>query len=74
MNGRVAIGMPDDTHELLKHHHRRPRIARKPGRYGWGEIWTRPGFDHRTRRILVLGNMMIAEVKAKGIAINGLED
>ncbi|CAM3861607.1 carboxymuconolactone decarboxylase family protein [Bordetella tumulicola] len=27
-------------------------------RYGWGEIWTRPGFDHRTRRILVLGTMM----------------
>ena len=94
-------------------------------RYGWGEIWTRPGFDHRTRRILVLGTMMalghwgefrmhlraalegqmsiadikeiflqqaiycgvpisntafhhleelIAEVKAKGISINGLED
>lgn len=27
-------------------------------RYGWGEIWTRPGLDHRTRRILVLGTMM----------------
>lgn len=27
-------------------------------RYGWGEIWTRPGFDYRTRRILVLGTMM----------------
>lgn len=27
-------------------------------RYGWGEVWTRPGFDHRTRRILVLGTMM----------------
>lgn len=27
-------------------------------RYGWGEIWTRPGFDHRTRRILVMGTMM----------------
>lgn len=27
-------------------------------RYAWGEIWTRPGFDHRTRRILVLGTMM----------------
>ena len=24
-------------------------------RYAWGEIWTRPGLDHRTRRILVLG-------------------
>ena len=27
-------------------------------RFGWGEIWTRPGFDHRTRRILVIGTMM----------------
>ena len=94
-------------------------------RYGWGEIWTRPGFDHRTRRILVIGTMMglgrweefrmhlraalegqmsiadikeiflqqaiycgvpiantgfhhladlIAELKAKGVPINGLED
>lgn len=24
-------------------------------RYAWGEIWTRPAFDHRTRRLLVLG-------------------
>jgi 4-carboxymuconolactone decarboxylase len=24
-------------------------------RYGWGEIWTRPGLDARTRRILVIG-------------------
>jgi 3-oxoadipate enol-lactonase/4-carboxymuconolactone decarboxylase len=22
--------------------------------YAWGSIWTRPGFDHRTRRLLVL--------------------
>ena len=27
-------------------------------RYAWGEIWTRDGFDYRTRRILVLGTMM----------------
>lgn len=27
-------------------------------RYGWGEIWTRPGLDYRERRILVLGTMM----------------
>lgn len=27
-------------------------------RYGWGEVWTRPGFDYRTRRILVLGTML----------------
>src|SRR5215469_11343239 len=23
-------------------------------RYAWGEIWTRPGLDQRTRRLLVL--------------------
>ena len=23
-------------------------------RYAWGEIWTRPGLDVRTRRLLVL--------------------
>jgi 4-carboxymuconolactone decarboxylase len=24
-------------------------------RYAWGEIWTRPGLDIRTRRLLVIG-------------------
>ena len=27
-------------------------------RYAWGEIWTRPGLDHRTRRILVIGTLL----------------
>jgi 4-carboxymuconolactone decarboxylase len=27
-------------------------------RYGWGEIWTRPGLDVRTRRVLVLGTLI----------------
>lgn len=27
-------------------------------RYGWGEVWTRDGFDYRTRRILVMGTMV----------------
>ena len=27
-------------------------------RYAWGEIWTRPGLDVRTRRILVIGTMI----------------
>ncbi len=28
-------------------------------RYAWGEIWTRPGLDERTRRLLVLA-MLVA--------------
>ena len=94
-------------------------------RYAWGEIWTRPGLDDRTRRLIVLASMialgrweefrmhlraalegqmsiadikeiflqqaiycgvpiantgfhhladLIAELKAKGVPINGLED
>jgi 4-carboxymuconolactone decarboxylase len=27
-------------------------------RYAWGEIWTRPGLDERTRRVLVIGTMV----------------
>ena len=27
-------------------------------RYAWGEIWTRPGLDTRSRRVLVLGTMI----------------
>jgi len=27
-------------------------------RYAWGEIWTRPGLDHRTRRVLVIGTLL----------------
>ena len=27
-------------------------------RYAWGEIWTRPGIDVRSRRILVIGTMV----------------
>jgi len=27
-------------------------------RYAWGEIWTRPGLDERTRRILAIGTMV----------------
>ena len=27
-------------------------------RYAWGEIWTRPGFDERTRRVLVVGTLL----------------
>jgi 4-carboxymuconolactone decarboxylase len=27
-------------------------------RYAWGEIWTRPHFDVRTRRILVIGTLL----------------
>ncbi len=27
-------------------------------RYAWGEIWTRPGLDVRTRRVLVIGTLL----------------
>ena len=27
-------------------------------RYAWGEIWTRPGLDQRTRRVLVIGTLL----------------
>ena len=27
-------------------------------RYAWGEIWARPHFDERTRRVLVIGSMI----------------
>jgi 4-carboxymuconolactone decarboxylase len=27
-------------------------------RYAWGEIWTRPGLDTRTRRVLVIGTLL----------------
>jgi 4-carboxymuconolactone decarboxylase len=27
-------------------------------RYAWGEVWTRPGLDVRTRRILVIGTLI----------------
>ena len=27
-------------------------------RYAWGEIWTRPHFDERTRRVLVIGTIV----------------
>ena len=27
-------------------------------RYDWGDIWTRPHFDERTRRVLVIGTMI----------------
>ena len=27
-------------------------------RYAWGEIWTRPGLDLRSRRILAIGTMV----------------
>jgi alkylhydroperoxidase/carboxymuconolactone decarboxylase family protein YurZ len=27
-------------------------------RYAWADIWTRPHFDHRTRRVLVIGTLI----------------
>ena len=30
-------------------------------RYAWGELWTRPKFDDRTRRLLVLAMLVATE-------------
>ena len=38
-------------------------------RYVWGEIWTRPGLDARTRRVLVIGTM-IALVRWEEVAMH----
>ena len=27
-------------------------------RHAWADIWTRPHFDHRTRRVLVIGTLL----------------
>jgi 4-carboxymuconolactone decarboxylase len=27
-------------------------------RYAWDDVWNRPGFSHKTRRILVIGTMV----------------
>jgi 4-carboxymuconolactone decarboxylase len=27
-------------------------------RYAWGEVWTRPHYDEKTRRVLVIGTMI----------------
>ncbi|MBV8791903.1 MAG: 4-carboxymuconolactone decarboxylase [Pseudolabrys sp.] len=27
-------------------------------RYAWGEVWTRPHYDERTRRVLVIGTVI----------------
>lgn len=27
-------------------------------RYGWGEVWSRPGLSHHSRRVLVMGTMI----------------
>jgi alkylhydroperoxidase/carboxymuconolactone decarboxylase family protein YurZ len=39
---KAATGTPAEFQDLIT-------------RYAWGEIWTRPGLDHRTRRVLVIG-------------------
>lgn len=46
-----------DKSEARVHPHNRDFIDMIV-RVGWGEVWTRPGFDYRTRRILVMGTMV----------------
>lgn len=49
-------------------------------RYAWGDIWTRPGLDRRTRSCVTLA-MLVAvgrfdelELKLRGVRRNGLSD
>ena len=34
-------------------------------RAAWGEVWTRPHYDERTRRVLVIGTMLALDVSLK---------
>ena len=55
-------------------------------RYAWGEIWTRPGLDQRSRRILVIGTMIAigrweefemhaaAAIREGGFTVNDLKE
>jgi 4-carboxymuconolactone decarboxylase len=49
-------------------------------RYAWGEIWTRPGLDRRTRScitlaaLVALGRMEELELHVKAARRNGLTD
>lgn len=55
-------------------------------RYAWGEIWTRPGLDVRSRRILVIGTMIAigrweefqmhaaAALREGGLAVDDLKE
>ncbi len=49
-------------------------------RYAWGEIWTRPGLDRRTRNcitmtaMVALGNIEELEMHVRGALCNGLTE
>jgi 4-carboxymuconolactone decarboxylase len=64
---RRAAGL-EMRRKVLGHAYVEQAIARTPEltgefqdlltRYAWGEIWSRPGLDVRSRRILVLGTLL----------------
>jgi 4-carboxymuconolactone decarboxylase len=64
---RHAAGM-QIRREVLGHVHVDLTLARTTAltaefqdlitRYAWGEIWTRPGLDVRSRRLLVIGTLL----------------
>jgi 4-carboxymuconolactone decarboxylase len=55
-------------------------------RYAWGEIWTRPGLDERSRRILVIGTLLAlgrfdelrmhvrAAIEAGGLSVDEIKE
>src|ERR1017187_4063383 len=40
-------------------------------RHAWADIWTRPHFDHRTRRVLVIGTLLALGQWAAGYLLRG---
>src|SRR6476661_7969528 len=64
---RAKVGLKKRREVLGDGHVDRALAARKDfnaefqdllTRYAWGEIWTRPGLDERTRRLIVLTTMI----------------
>jgi len=57
-NDGLEIAVPNDfISEWIGTHFTRP-IQELVTQVAWGEIWTRPGLDQRTRRVLVLGTLI----------------
>ena len=56
---KAALGVKYVEARLKNRHPFTDEFQELITRYAWGELWTRPKFDDRTRRLLVLA-MMVA--------------